>query len=167
MAAQSIGDEAFRALTYIGMAVLVYITYSIGKKGVEQKPEHNLDIKDLIKRIAAGLGIIIGIAIFAGYINLGTSSECDDSDPIRGTCETTQDYTPSSTERAGTAVYFLTLLGIPYLYGGYSEYKLLKSGKAKEENDAIDHRKAADKKKEEEDWQRYVKENPELFKDPK
>lgn len=164
MTHKTVSAESLKALEYVLMAVLVAITYNIGKKGIEQSNDKNLKIRELSTRLAGGVAVIGVIALFLGYVSLGTSSDCSDADPLYGGCTTSQDFKPTSQERLATASYFVVLLGLPYLYGGYVRWTAIRSGAAQKESD----NELAQKKLAEEEsnkrWEQYVKDNPDLFK---
>lgn len=145
-----ITDQAYQALQYLLVAGVLGIVFNIGKTGTSNgirtkregmfglsedvaNDDFEIDTKSLITRLSKGILIILFIAVVSGSILLGTTSDCDGSDPLRGFCTTTQEFKPTEADRLVSVVYMFSILGIPYLFGGYSKYKQIKSGEAEDQ----------------------------------
>lgn len=129
----TISSEIFRALGYLLIAFVAFIAYFLGKKGVgytystmygdtETRYNEAETKRSVLVRLAKGLGSVIVIGFLASYVFMGTSSDCSEADPIRGGCETSQEYVPTSEERAAKFSYWITLLGIPFAAGVSEAY---------------------------------------------
>lgn len=176
-----VGSRAWEAVSYILYALVIYSAYYIGRNGLDNSSKDwgietndELTKEALLSRVAKGFTIILVISLLAGYY-LGTTSNCSDADPVYGGCETTQEYTPTKTDRVERMAFIVVLLGAPYLYGALSKYRLITSGKAQEEydhqmsrrkklndksNESIEKMMAKDNSDNEADW---VKESDQLW----
>ncbi len=130
---KTIESEIFKAIGYLFIALIAFVVYQMGKKGMgkthtnffgqtETSYNENETRRQVVTRLFQGLGAIVLIALAAAYIFLGTSSDCSDADPIYGGCTTTVEREPSSQERVSTTAYYLTLLGVPFLTGVSEAY---------------------------------------------
>lgn len=86
--------------------------------------------KNLPKSIISGL---IGATVVAFLISssLGSHSENCDDDPLRGRCETVQDYQPTTAQYQNSFFFWLLIIGGPITFGLYK-------GKKNKENNIDD-----------------------------
>ena len=142
---KTIESEIFKAIGYLFIALIAYVVYQMGKKGLgrthtnfigQAETTYNLNEsrRQVLIRLFQGLGTIVLIALAAAYMFLGTSSDCSDADPLYGGCTTTVEREPSSQERVSTTAYYLTLLGLPFLTGVSEAYA---NAKRREHNDKL------------------------------
>ena len=86
--------------------------------------------KNLTKSIFTG---ILGVIVVAFLISSGLGSHqenCDD-DPLRGRCETVQDYQPTTAQYQNSFFFWLLIIGSPIIFGLYK-------GKKNKENNIDD-----------------------------
>jgi len=116
-------DGIFRAIGYIIGAVFLFYIYKTAISYGEKT-------KKLTKSILSGL---IGAIVVAFLISssLGSHHENCDDDPLRGSCETVQDYRPTSIQYQNSFFFWLLIIGGPITFGLYQ-------GKKNKENNIDD-----------------------------
>lgn len=100
---------------YIFLAFLGLASFTLGfeKDLSERGYEHK-------RHVAKAIGTLLLIGLFAALM-LGTSSDCSENDdPLRGSCSTSQEYTPTSEQRTDSFIRVIAILGVPYFVGYYA-----------------------------------------------
>ncbi len=108
-------DGIFKAIGFIVGAFFLFNFYKLARDYGEKS-------KNIFKSIGSAL---LGIVIVAFIISsgLGTHSENCDDDPLRGSCDTVQDYQPSTKEYQDSFLFWLFVVGSPIIYGLYEGNK--------------------------------------------
>lgn len=108
----------FKTIGILFGAGVVSIGYKLGEQ-YRQETLPNEGWKTLAGALVACL--ILATIYVSG---IGTHAENCDDDPIRGMCETVEDYEPTSDEKIKEFVFALSLLYGPYAAGWMSNKKV-------------------------------------------
>lgn len=110
---EEIFNEVFRALSYLIIAGVALLAWSVAK--------HHAKGGKLKMVLWKGLLWCGGIALFSS-IMLGSSTCEVRGDPVFGGCEQYADdsYEPTTEQRVANFSYFMTLLYIPVVFGAFS-----------------------------------------------
>lgn len=111
----AITEGGFKALTYLFITLFAYCAWHLGD-------DYAKKTKNVWIMILKGLTTIFVIAFFSNA-TLGTHTENCDDDPIRGQCDSVQDYQPTTKQYYSNFTYYIVLLGVPYLIGVHNGFK--------------------------------------------
>ena len=101
-------EQVFKALGYLLIAVIIYFAWRLSFDAARQKPLAVVLLKG---------AIWCAVVAFIGTVNLGNHIERCDDDPLYGTCDRAEDFSPTNTERIATFMYYLVLLYPPVVVG--------------------------------------------------
>lgn len=104
-------DGIFRAIGILFSAGVIYGAYKVSYDGA-------VKAKKLWIYAIKGLFVAIVITLFANA-TLGSHTEnCDDY--LYGSCDTVQDFEPTSKQYRENFAYWLTLIGTPIIVGAFN-----------------------------------------------
>lgn len=104
-----------QGIGYIVGAIFLFYIYKTATSYGEKT-------KNLTKSILSGLigAIVVAFLISSG---LGSHHENCDDDPLRGSCETVQDYQPTTAQYQNSFFFWLLIIGSPITFGLYKGKK--------------------------------------------